>query len=186
MGAARQAGGASPGSPDPSGHDTVALARMADLVAACDDAAERSGVEKIRAVGGKYLAVCGMSVHRPDHAARAVVFAKELLKTVAAFNLEHGTSLVVSVGIDSGPIVGGVVGRQKFRYDLWGDTLALASRLAVAGNSAGNAAEGRRATSVIHVTQPVHERLSDLYAFVGPADVAAAGQETVRAWRLEA
>jgi HAMP domain-containing protein len=186
LGAARQAGGASPGSPDPSGHDTVALARMADLVAACDDAAERSGVEKIRAVGGKYLAVCGMSVHRPDHAARAVVFAKELLKTVAAFNLEHGTSLVVSVGIDSGPIVGGVVGRQKFRYDLWGDTLALASRLAVAGNSAGNAAEGRRATSVIHVTQPVHERLSDLYAFVGPADVAAAGQETVRAWRLEA
>lgn len=167
---------------DAAGHDTRALAQMADLVAACDDAAERSGVEKIRAVGGRYLAVCGLSVDRPDHAARTVAFARELLQTVASFNREHGTAIFVSVGVDSGPVVGGVVGRQKFRYDLWGNTLALASRLAAVGGDPA----ARGMTSVVRVTKPVHDRLGDLHAFVGPVDVAADGAESVPSWRLEA
>jgi class 3 adenylate cyclase len=166
---------------DTTGQDTRALTRMADLVAACDEAAERSGIEKIRAVGGRYLAVCGLSVHRPDHAARTVAFARELLQTVAAFNREHGTSLSVSVGIDSGPIVGGLVGRQKFRYDLWGNTLALASRLA----AAGGVPDVHGTTSIVRVTSPVHDRVGDLDAFVGPLDVPAGNAESVRAWRLE-
>lgn len=155
------------------GNDSRAMGLVGDLVAACDEAADRCGVEKVRAVGAMYLAVCGLSVSRPDHAARTLLFARELARIVAAFNREHGTPLTLAAGVNSGPVVGGVVGRHKFLYDLWGDTVAIASRVAAGGRDG------------IHVTKPVHDRLSDLYAFVGPTDVEIRGQGTVQTWRLE-
>jgi class 3 adenylate cyclase len=155
------------------GNDSRAMGLVGDLVAACDEAADRCGVEKVRAVGAMYLAVCGLSVSRPDHAARTLLFARELARIVAAFNREHGTPLTLAAGVNSGPVVGGVVGRHKFLYDLWGDTVAIASRLAAGGRDG------------IHVTKPVHDRLSDLYAFAGPTDVEIRGQGTVQTWRLE-
>jgi class 3 adenylate cyclase len=154
------------------GNDSRAISLLGDLVAACDEAAEKCGMEKVRAVGATYLAVCGLSVSRPDHAARAMLFAKELTQIVAAFDREHGATLTLSVGINSGPVVGGVVGRHKFLYDLWGDTAAIASRLAAQGGS------------TTHVTQQVYDRLSDLYSFDGPFDVELRGQGTVKTWRL--
>lgn len=154
------------------GNDSRSMSLLGDLVAACDEAAERCGVEKVRAVGAMYLAVCGLSVSRPDHAARAMLFARELSKIVSAFDREHGAPLTLSVGINSGPVVGGVVGRHKFLYDLWGDTVAIASRLA--------AHDG----GVIHVTESVHARLSDLYSFEGPIDMELRGQGVVKTWRL--
>jgi class 3 adenylate cyclase len=147
---------------------------MGDLVAACDEAAERCGVEKVRAVGAMYLAVCGLSVSRPDHAARAVAFARELSRLVAAFNREHDGRLGLSVGVNSGPVVGGVMGRQKFLYDLWGDTVSIATRLASGGAPA------------IRVTRPVHDRLRDLHTFAGPEPVELPGRGAVETWTLEA
>jgi class 3 adenylate cyclase len=155
------------------GNDSRSLTLLGDLVAACDEAAERCGVEKVRAVGAMYLAVCGLSVSRPDHTARALHFARELGQIVAAFDREHGAALRLSVGINSGPVVGGVVGRHRFLYDLWGDTVAIASQLAAQGVSA------------IHVTQQVRDRLSDLYAFDGPVAMELRGQGTVNMWSLE-
>jgi len=154
------------------GNDSRAISLLGDLVAACDEAAESCGVEKVRAVGAMYLAVCGLSVSRPDHTARAMLFAQELTKIMVAFDREHGATLTLSVGINSGPVVGGVVGRHKFLYDLWGDTVAIASRLAAEGGSS------------IHVTQQVYDRLSDLYAFDGPVDVELRGQGALKTWRL--
>jgi class 3 adenylate cyclase len=154
------------------GNDSRAISLLGDLVAACDEAAEKCGMEKVRAVGAIYLAVCGLSVSRPDHAARAMLFAQELAQIMAAFDREHGATLTLSVGINSGPVVGGVVGRHKFLYDLWGDTVAIASRLASEGGS------------TIHVTQQVYDRLSDLYSFDGPFDVELRGQGAVKTWRL--
>ena len=152
--------------------ESRAMGLVSDLVAACDDAAERCGVEKVRAVGTAYLAVCGLSIPRPDHAARAVLFGKELCGLVADFNRQHGTGVTVSVGINSGPVVGGVVGRHKFLYDLWGDTVAIASRLAA------------RSTQAVQVTQPVHDRLVDLHRFDGPHDVEVRGKGMVKTWAL--
>jgi class 3 adenylate cyclase len=154
------------------GDDSRSISLLGDLVAACDEAAEKCGVEKVRAVGAMYLAVCGLSVSRPDHATRVLLFARELTQTVAAFNREHAASLVLTVGINSGSVVGGVVGRHKFLYDLWGDTAAIASRLAAQGGS------------TTHVTQQVYDRLSDLYSFDGPFDVELRGQGPVKTWRL--
>jgi class 3 adenylate cyclase len=154
------------------GNDSRAISLLGDLVAACDDAADKCGVEKVRAVGAMYMAVCGLSVSRPDHAARAMLFAKELTQILAGFDREHSATLTLSVGINSGPVVGGVVGRHKFLYDLWGDTVAIASRLAAQGGS------------TIHVTQQVYDRLSDLYSFDGPFDVDMRGQGPVKTWQL--
>ena len=154
------------------GNDSRAISLLGDLVATCDEAAEKCGMEKVRAVGATYLAVCGLSVSRPDHAARAMLFAQELAQIITAFDREHGATLTLSIGINSGPVVGGVVGRHKFLYDLWGDTVAIASRLATQGDS------------TIHVTKQVYDRLSDLYSFDGPFDVELRGQGTVKTWLL--
>jgi class 3 adenylate cyclase len=153
--------------------DSLGISLLGDLVAACDEAAEKCGVEKVRAVGSMYLAVCGLSVSRPDHATRAVHFALELTQIVAAFNRQHAASLLLSIGINSGSVVGAVVGRHKFLYDLWGDTVAIASRLAACDGSA------------VHVTQQVHDRLNDLYTFDGPVDVDLLGRGIVKTWRLK-
>ena len=155
------------------GSERQAMDFVSDLIAACDEATERSGVEKVRAVGSAYLAVCGLSLPRPDHAARTVQFGRDLCRIVAQFNRLHGTALSVSVGVNSGPVVGGVVGRQKFLYDLWGDTVAIASRLAAQNGQA------------VVVTEPVHDRLVDLYTFEGPIDVEVRGKGMVKTWTLQ-
>ena len=155
-------------------NDSRGMSLLSDLISACDEATERCGVEKVRAVGAAYLAVCGLSVSRPDHAARAVLFARELQQIVAAFNREHGVAVTISVGVNSGPVVGGVMGRHKFLYDLWGDTVAIASRLAALG------------TTSISVTQPVQARLGDLYGFTGPTEIEVRGNGLVKIWQLQA
>ena len=153
--------------------DSRGISLLGDLVSACDEAAEKCGVEKVRAVGSLYLAVCGLSVNRPDHTARTMLFAQELAQIVAAFDREHAAPLTLAVGINSGPVVGGVVGRHKFLYDLWGDTVAIASRLAARDDGA------------IHVSQQVHDRLNDLYTFEVHDDLELRGQGVMKTWRLK-
>jgi class 3 adenylate cyclase len=144
-------------SPDLSEDDSMAL--LSDVVAACDEAAEHHGVEKVRTIGSSYLAVSGLSVERPDHTARMVEFAREVVRIVKRFNAERGVRLVAEIGINTGPVVGGLVGRRKFIYDLWGDTVKLARGIESDGE-----------TSIL-VTRPVYERVRDLVGF-GPATTA--------------
>ena len=66
------------------------MALLSDLVAACDEAADQHGVEKVRTIGSSYLAVSGLSVERPDHTARMVEFAREVVRIVSRFNAERG------------------------------------------------------------------------------------------------
>ena len=132
------------------------MALLSDVVAACDEAAEHHGVEKVRTIGSSYLAVSGLSVERPDHTARMVEFAREVVRIVKRFNAERGVRLVAEIGINAGPVVGGLVGRRKFIYDLWGDTVKLAR---------GIESDGR--TSIL-VTRPVYDRVRELVDF-GPA-----------------
>ena len=136
--------------------EDVSMALLSDVVAACDEAAEHHGVEKVRTIGSSYLAVSGLSVERPDHTARMVEFAREVVRIVKRFNAERGVRLVAEIGINAGPVVGGLVGRRKFIYDLWGDTVKLAR---------GIESDGR--TSIL-VTRPVYDRVRELIDF-GPA-----------------
>ncbi len=126
---------------------------LSDIVAACDEAAEQYGVEKVRTIGSSYLAVSGLSVERPDHTARMVDFAREVVRIVRRFNAERGLHLFAEIGINTGPVIGGLVGRRKFIYDLWGDTVKLARGIESNGN-----------TSIL-VTRPVYERVRDSVTF---------------------
>ena len=152
--------------------ESRALALLGDLIAAIDEAAEKSGIEKVKTIGGSYLAVCGLSVHRPDHARRIVQFAQEMARIVAIFNRDENAGLSLAVGINSGPVVGGVVGRRKFLYDLWGDTVTIARRLA--------GGEG----AAIRVTSSVRDRLGEQFAFRGPVKLGAGGKPGAEAWEV--
>lgn len=150
--------------------ESKALALLGDLIAAFDEAAEKTGIEKVKTIGSSYLAVCGLSVHRPDHARRVIQFAQEMARIVGIFNRDENAGLSLAVGINSGPIVGGVVGRRKFLYDLWGETVTIARKLA--------SCEG----SAIRVTSPVRDRLGEQFNFRGPIETD--GKSGGDAWEV--
>ena len=137
--------------PDLGEGDSMGL--LCDIVAACDEAADQYGVEKVRTIGSSYLAVSGLSVERPDHTARMVEFACEVVRIVRRFNAERRVRLAAEIGINTGPVIGGLVGRRKFIYDLWGDTVKLARGI-----------ESNGKTSIL-VTRPVYDRVRDLVEF---------------------
>ncbi|HEV7398521.1 MAG TPA: adenylate/guanylate cyclase domain-containing protein [Pyrinomonadaceae bacterium] len=145
---------------------------LSDIVAACDEAAEHHGVEKVRTIGSSYLAVSGLSVERPDHTARMVDFAREVVRIVRRFNAERGVRLIAEIGINAGPVIGGLVGRRKFIYDLWGDTVKLAR---------GIESDGRNS---ILVTRPVYERVRDLVAFGTETNSMVHGMGSVELFSL--
>ncbi|MEM8827998.1 MAG: adenylate/guanylate cyclase domain-containing protein [Cyanobacteria bacterium P01_G01_bin.19] len=136
---------------------TVSL--LNDLVTAFDDAAEKYGVEKHKTIGSAYMAVCGLSVPRLDHAKRTIDFAKEMLRIVRRFNREKNTELGLRIGVNSGSVVAGIVGKDKFIYDLWGDTVNVANRLQSLGK-----------WNTIQVSQSVHNRIAEFIEDFEPVD----------------
>ncbi len=94
-----------------------------------DKLAERYGVEKIKTIGDAYMVAAGLPLSRPDHAKALLYLALDMLDVVKWTNLESGRDLQVRIGIHSGPVVAGVIGQRRLQYDLWGDTVNLASRL---------------------------------------------------------
>ena len=97
-----------------------------------DELADRYGLEKIKTVGDAYMAVAGAPQPRPDHAQAAADMALAI-RELPAEHWPTGDPIRVRVGISSGPAVAGVIGQRKFAYDLWGDTVNLASRLQALG-----------------------------------------------------
>lgn len=145
-----------------------------ELIGAFDEQADRFSVEKIRTMGLSYLAVCGMSVSRVDHANRIVEFAQEILQVVQRFNKERGTNVNLRIGVNSGPVVGGILGRSKFIYELWGSTISTARELKNQGK-----------INTIQISPSVQERLRDLYEFERQPEVVKMGQVKVSAWSIK-
>ncbi|MEG3900243.1 MULTISPECIES: adenylate/guanylate cyclase domain-containing protein [unclassified Microcoleus] len=100
-----------------------------ELVTTFDEMTEKYGLEKIKTIGDGYMAVCGLSVPRLDHDKRTVDFALEMLSFVRRFSYEKGLHLDLRIGINSGDVVAGVIGKNKLLYDVWRDTVNIANRL---------------------------------------------------------
>ena len=94
-----------------------------------DALADAHGLEKIKTIGDAYMAVAGLPDPWPDHAARAARMALAMLDATARVAAETGEKLALRIGLHSGPVVAGVIGRRKFTYDMWGDTVNTASRM---------------------------------------------------------
>ncbi len=144
-----------------------------DLVIAFDEAAERYGVEKVKTIGSGYMAVSGLSIPRIDHTQRVFDFALEMIRILRRFNRERRTDLKIRIGINSGEVVAGIIGRSKLIYDLWGDTVNIAHHLQVKGRS-----------DSIQISDRVHSSLSDVYDFERVPDIEIPGQENLVAWSI--
>jgi class 3 adenylate cyclase len=130
--------------------DTVAL--LDRVFARWDELAARHGVEKIKTIGDAYMVAGGIPAPREDHAEAIADMALEMGAEVERCAAESGLVLEVRIGIDTGPVVAGVIGRSKFSYDLWGDTVNTASRM-----------EHHGVPGAIQVTERVYEQLGDRY-----------------------
>lgn len=150
-----------------------ALEQLNDLYRRFDDAAEEHGVERVRTTRQGYLASCGLSVPRVDHARRTVDFAIEIQTILARFGAQHGAELNVRAGLDSGTVTSGLVGRAHISYDLWGDAVNLAFNLQRGTNEAG-----------IFLTERVVERLSDTSDLLPVGDLETSSG-VQRVWRID-
>jgi class 3 adenylate cyclase len=138
-----------------------------------DRAARRQGIEKIKTIGDAYMAVAGIPTPYPDHAERVVNMGLDLLAETAAFAAERNVAASIRIGVNSGPVVAGVIGTMKFIYDLWGDTVNVASRM-----------ESHGVPGAIQVTQSVYERLKDRYDFEARGEIEVKGKGHLQTWLL--
>jgi class 3 adenylate cyclase len=138
-----------------------------------DLAARDLGVEKIKTIGDAYMAVCGLPLPVANHAERMVRMAIRMVQITREHALEHNVPMQMRVGINSGPVVAGVIGNSKYIYDLWGDTVNLASRMESGG-----------IPDCIQVTRTVYEALKDRFAFESRGSVEVKGKGSVEAWVL--
>ncbi len=131
------------------------LVQMLDrLFSRFDELVREMGVEKIKTIGDAYMACCGLPRPRDDHADVVAKLGVRMLAAVQDFNRQHGTGLDLRIGIATGPAVAGVIGRSKFIYDLWGDTVNTASRM-----------ESHGVPGCVQITRETYAALSDRAGF---------------------
>ena len=145
------------------------VALLNEIFTGFDSIADKRGLEKIKTIGDAYMAVAGMPAPAADHVARAAHMALDMMDELAAFNKRNGYALEMRIGINSGAVVAGVIGKRKFIYDLWGDTVSTASRM-----------ESHGVGGRVHMTDVTRRRLGEQFLMEGRD---AIGGE-VRTWFL--
>ena len=150
-----------------SASEVVAL--LDRVFAGWDALAARHGVEKIKTIGDAYMVAAGIPLPRGDHAEAIADMALAMGPELERSAIVNGVPLTARIGIDTGPVVAGVIGRAKFIYDLWGDTVNTASRM-----------ESHGIPGTIQVTERAYERLRDRYELRrrGSVDVKGKGRMT--------
>ena len=138
-----------------------------------DELTERYGLEKIKTIGDAYMVAAGLPTPRPDRAEAIAEMALDAQKMIGRFNEEQQISLQVWVGINTGPVVAGVIGTKKFIYGLWSDTVNTASRMQTYG------VEG-----AIQVSEETYWRLRDKYLFQDRGLVEMKGKGEVYVYLL--
>ena len=140
-----------------------------------DTLAERYRLEKIKTIGDAYMVASGVPDPRPDHARALALLALDMVAAVAPSGSCADLGIQIRVGINSGPVVAGVIGRKKFLYDLWGDAVNTASRM-----------ESQGTPNRVQVTQATYELLRDEFELESRGTIEIKGKGAMPTWYLVA
>jgi adenylate cyclase len=138
-----------------------------------DDLAASYGLEKIKTIGDAYMVAAGVPDPRPDHAEVLARLALDMCASTAPGGAVGDLGLQLRIGINSGPVVAGVIGRKRFLYDLWGDAVNVASRMESAGTP------GR-----IQITEPTHQLLAGEFECERRGQIEVKGKGALETWYL--
>ncbi|CAG2126527.1 Regulator of RpoS [Cupriavidus yeoncheonensis] len=147
------------------------VAILNEIFADFDDIADNRGLEKIKTIGDAYMAAAGLPFPAADHAARAAHMALDMMELLNRFNERSGYDLQLRVGIHSGAVIAGVIGRRKFIYDLWGETVNIASRM-----------ESHGVAGRVQITEATRQRLGKPFLLEARGTINAKGIGELRTW----
>lgn len=144
-----------------------------EIFSTFDQLAEFHQLEKIKTIGDAYMVAGGLPTPQKNHDAAIAQFALEICEAIQQFTRPDGSSFQIRIGINTGPVVAGVIGRRKFAYDLWGDTVNIASRMEATGSP-----------QRIQVTPELYEKLKDQFLFEPRGYVAVKGRGQMETYWL--
>ncbi|HQL04223.1 MAG TPA: adenylate/guanylate cyclase domain-containing protein [Treponemataceae bacterium] len=150
--------------------ETIIFA-LNDLFSRFDERAQTLGIEKIKTIGDAYMAVCGLPEPNPMHAAAMIQFARGMLLDIEQYNLTSSLKFKMRIGINSGDVIAGVIGKTKFIYDLWGDTVNVASRMESSGEPGS-----------IHVSEETWNLAKDSVCFTDEVTVDVKGKGSMKTY----
>jgi adenylate cyclase len=138
-----------------------------------DEICERNGLEKIKTIGDAYLAVCGMPNEDEMHAYKVVQSGLEIIEFITK-RKNSGGKFDIRIGINSGPLVAGIVGVKKFAYDIWGDTVNTAARL-----------ESNSEMGKINISEPTYQIIKDKYECTSRGKISAKNKGEIEMYFVE-
>jgi len=150
------------------------LVRRLDAVfSQWDGIADELGLEKIKTIGDAYMVAGGVPSPRADHATAVLEMALRMRGSLAKLSPELGGELRVRIGVHSGALVGGVIGTKKFIYDVWGDTVNVASRM-----------ESHGSPGEVQVSESVYEATKDAFDFEPRGEITVKGKGAMKTYFL--
>jgi adenylate cyclase len=150
------------------------IRRLNQIFSMFDRITEDYGLEKIKTIGDAYMVVGGVPEPRADHAIAIAEMALAMQAAMTQFNQEQGTDFHLRIGINTGPVIAGVIGTKKPSYDLWGDAVNIASRM-----------ESQGIAGSIQVTESTYQHLHDRYRFENRGLIPVKGKGNMRTYLLQ-